>query len=333
MASAGVPAALAGASELAPVAVLGGDEREHHIATALARGGRAVRTFGGAVLDPHARYRRCRSAREAVTGASWVLCPYPGLGLRDEVYAPASDIPVRLDRALLAASDARHGGLVLGRATETVRAACSDLGIAIHETKADSGLAVQTASAVSEAVLAVLIESTDRLLAEHMIVVLGFGSTGFAITRLLLAVRCEVVVAARSRRDRERARQLGARPVSYDERMAMIETADIVINTVPDVEAVPFSVTATRTTARIFDIASPPGGMDHQALIGAGLDVNWVRGLGGLRAPVSMAEAQLDFIAELMSGEAQPAEAPGPSPHVGDGHRVEALQSREEHVQ
>lgn len=285
------------------VAVLGGDEREHHIANALGETEFDVRTFGGAVLDPHARYRRARTAREAVNGADWVLCPYPGLTVNDEVYSPAGDVPIRLDRDLLGASAAQRGGLVLGRASEEVRALCGDLGIAVHETKADSGLVVKTATAVSEALVAVLVESTYRLLREHLFVVLGFGSTGLAITQLLLAMRCEVVVAARSRRDRERARQLGARPVAYVDRTGVMETADIVINTVPAADAVPLSVAASRITARIFDIASPPGGMDHQALVGAGLDVNWVRGLGGLRAPVSMAEAQLEFFQDLLADD------------------------------
>ncbi len=287
------------------VAVLGGDEREHHIANALGETDFDVRTFGGAVLDPHVSYGRSRTAREAVAGAEWVLCPYPGLAVNDEIYCPAGDIPIRLDRELLGASAAQRGGLVLGRASEAVRALCSDLGIALHETKADSGLVVKTATAVSEALIGVLVESTYRLLREHLFVVLGFGSTGLAITQLLLAMRCEVVVAARSRRDRERARQLGARPVPYAERIAVMETADIVINTVPSDDAVPWSAASSRITARIFDIASPPGGMDHQALIGAGLDVNWVRGLGGLRSPVSMAEAQLEFFQELLTRQTE----------------------------
>lgn len=313
------------------VAVLGGDEREHHIATALAESGRSVRTFGGAITDPQAPYRRSRSAREAVDGATWLLCPYPGLGVRDEIFAPGLDLPLRLDRSLLAESGARKGGLVLGRATESVRRVCDDLGIAIHETKGDSGLAVQTASAVAEAVLAVLIESTDRLLAEHLYLVVGFGSTGFAIAQTLLAMRCEVVVAARSRQDRERARQLGARPVHYDERLGLLETVDVVVNTVPDRDAVPPAAIETRTTARILDIASPPGGMDHQRLIGAGLDVTWVRGLGGLRAPVSMAEAQLELIEELFADEPD-LTASSADQHDNDGDRPVGAQ-RKEHEQ
>lgn len=283
------------------IAVLGGDEREHHIASALGDSGFDVRAYAGSVIDPHSRYRRARTAREAVSEVDWVLCPYPGLTVNDEIYSPAGDVPVRLNRDLLGAAAAQHGGLVLGRASEGVRALCGDLGIAVHETKADSGLVVKTATAVSEALIGVLVESTYRLLREHLFVVLGFGSTGLAITQLLLALRCEVVVAARSRRDRERARQLGAHPVAYAERIEVMETADIVINTVPAFDAVPVSVATSRITARIFDIASPPGGMDHQALIGAGLDVNWVRGLGGLRAPVSMAEAQLEFFQDLIA--------------------------------
>lgn len=291
------------------IAVLGGDEREHHIAQMLTQWGATVRTFAGTQLDPLSGYDRARTARSAVEGAQWVICPYPGMAGRDELYAPAADAPLRLTRDLLARSSAVDGGLILGRATPTIRAVCEDLGIAIHETKTDSGLAVQTASAVSEALLATLIENTDRLLREHLFLVIGLGSTGFAITQMLLALRCEVVVAARSKRDRERARQLGAQPIEYADRIAFMESSDIVINTVPDREAVPLEVGASRTTARIYDIASPPGGMDHQALVGLGLDVSWVRGLGGLRAPVSMAEAQLSFIEKLIT-ESDPEVGP-----------------------
>ncbi|MBU8816576.1 dipicolinate synthase subunit DpsA [Mycolicibacterium goodii] len=295
------------------VAVLGGDEREHHIASSLAETGCDVRTFGGVVVDPRASYRRARTARDAVSDAEWLLCPYPGLGVHDEIYAPASQVPIRLNRELLGASEAHRGGLVMGRAGQAVRDCCDDLGITIHETKADPGLAVQTATAVSEALISLLVESTDRVLREHLFLVMGFGATGFAITQLLLSMRCEVIVAARSKRDRARARQLGARPVAYRNRVGVMETADVVVNTVPSVDSVPLSVTTSRVTARIFDIASPPGGMDHQALVGAGLDVNWVRGLGGLRAPVSLAEALLEFVRDLVADTTENDQTPTPS--------------------
>lgn len=312
------------------IAVLGGDEREHHIATALAQWGARVRVHGGAVMDPHAAYDRAKSARSAVAGADWVLCPYPGLADGSAIYAPAAGIPIRLDREVLAASAAQHGGLILGRANDAVRALCEDLDIDVFESKADSGLAVRTASAVSEALLALLIESTDRLLHEHLVVVVGFGSTGFAITQLLLALRCDVVVAARSKQDRERARQLGAVPIEYAERTTVMETSDLIINTVPHSEAVPLELGTSRTTARIFDIASPPGGMDHRALVGLGFDVNWMRGLGGLRAPVSMADAQLTYIQGLIGSgwAAGPARIPAVGSQLTiapdqESHRIE----------
>lgn len=284
------------------IAVIGGDEREHFIATSLAVAGHPVRVFAGARSDSGADYERVRSVEAAARDAAWLICPYPGLGPRDEIYAPASPVPIHLDRDLLARSSVRSGGLILGRASATVRHICDDLGIAVHEAKADSALAVQTASAVSEALLPILVESTGRLLREHLFVVLGFGSTGFAITQMLLGLKCEVIVAARSKRDRERARQLGARPVDFDERISVMEAADIVINTVPDPISVPVETGESRTTAKFIDIASPPGGMDHQALLGMGLDVSWSRALAGLRAPTSMAEAELDFIEGVIAG-------------------------------
>lgn len=90
----------------------------------------------------------------------------------------------------------------------------------------------------------------------------------------------------------------------------------------PHADAVPRDIATNRTTARIFDIASPPGGMDHQALVGAGLEVQWVRGLGGLRAPASMAEAQLDFVHDLLdtSGTTDRQVDPAPAETTGTAH-------------
>lgn len=299
----------------APIAVIGGDEREHFIATSLAIAGHPVKVFAGARVDAHAEYQRAHSLEAAVKDAVWLICPYPGLGPRDEIYAPASAVPIRLDRELLGTSRVRSGGVILGRASPALRHVCDDLGIAVHEAKADSALAVQTATAVSEALLPVLVESSDRLLREHLFVVLGFGSTGFAITQMLLGLKCEVIVAARSKRDRERARQLGARPVDFEDRVEVMEGADIVINTVPDPVSVPIETGASRTTAKFLDIASPPGGMDHQALLGMGLDVSWLRALGGLRAPTSMAEAELGFIESVIGADPEPTPATaGPDP-------------------
>ncbi len=67
----------------------------------------------------------------------------------------------------------------------------------------------------------------------------GYGVTGAVILDYLVAARCAPVVTTRQPKALERARQCGATPVAYAERVAAMGDADIVVNTVPSTDAVP----------------------------------------------------------------------------------------------
>lgn len=289
------------------VAVLGGDEREHRVCALLVEQGYDVSSFGSGPTDQPPTYRLSRDLHSAVSGASWIICPSPGLGDGDAVFAPAHHGVIRLSSAVLSEASLSKGGLILGRTTDTLNAKALDLGFQIFEMKEDLGLAVSNATAVGEAVLASLIENTKKILREYEFLVIGFGATGFAITHALLAMHCPVTVAARSNRDRERARQIGAKVVDYSHRRDAFEWTDIVINTVPDTRAVPTSIIEDLPGGRVLDIASPPGGMDHEYLLAQDYDARWMRALAGMRAPISCANSQFQFIESAMNDNVKPA--------------------------
>jgi len=291
------------------IAVLGGDRRELHIAELLREEGHDVALFSSASTDGSS-LPNAASPGDAVRGAQWIVCPSPGLGDGDVVYSPGSTDRVVLDRSLLSGSDAANGGLVLGRATPTVAAAAARLDIAVFEMKDDRSLAISNGTSVAEAVIELLVGMTDRLLREHRFLVVGYGATGAPITDYLLDACCPVTVACRSAAQRARAEQRGASSVAYDVRADAMTGADIVINTVPDVEAVPSEMLSTLVGARIIDIASPPGGMDHDRATEIGLDLTWARGLAGRRAPLSVGEAQLAFLKSAMAHRSPSATAP-----------------------
>lgn len=284
--------------EACRIAVLGGDRREAHIAELLRAEGHEVARFPG---DGEATsYRVASSPADAVDGVQWIVCPSPGLGPGDVVYAPGCEVDIVLDRTLLERADAANGGLVLGASTPTLQIVTDALGIAVHEMKGERALAISNGTSVAEAVVALLVGMTDRLLREHRVVVIGYGATGAPITDYLLAACCHVVVACRSSAQRARAEQRGAATVAYEDRVGAILDADIVVNTVPDVEAVPSSCFGDLDRVRIVDIASPPGGLDHDAAPAAGVDVTWARGLAGKRAPLSVGETQFEFVKAAM---------------------------------
>lgn len=297
------------------VAILGGDRRELRIARRLLDLGHKVAVFG-VVGDPELPVERATSPIDAVRGATWIVCPSPGLGDGDLVYAPASSEPIVLDETLLLASSAADGGLVLGRSTPTVAQAAQLAGVGLYEMKDDRSLAISNATSVAEAVLRLLIEQTERVLPEHRILVLGYGATGSALADDLLGIACQVSVAARRRDSQERIRQRGARPVDFAARNDEFEAADIVVNTVPSTDSLPTASFSTLNGSLIVDIASPPGGLDHAAAADAGLNVIWARGLAGARGPVSVGDAQFRFIKSAMDQHAPPDRSDGAA-HAG----------------
>ena len=295
------------------VAVLGGDAREIYIAEQLLAKGYQVAVFGAAASHA-SRLAPAVSPEAAVAGTNWIICPSPGLGDGDRVYAPDCSVPITLNADLFTASDAATGGLILGRATPAVTSAAKTAGVAVFEMKDDRALAVSNATSVAEALVALLVGKTRRVLPAHRLLVIGYGATGAAFTDALLGLACAVRVTARRGEHLERARQRGAQPVDYAARVQALAESDIVVNTVPSPDAIPPSAFPQLRDAIVVDIASPPGGIDHAAAGVSGIDLTWARGLAGARAPLSAGDAQLRFITDAIRGSDPGRDTAGASP-------------------
>lgn len=281
------------------VAVLGGDGREVHVAQRLARDGHDAVCYGQVAIASNG-VRVATSLADAVRGTEWLVLPSPGLN-GDLIYAPDAPGPIVLDRALLEQSAARQGGVGMGRSTPKFDEIAGGMSIQIFQLKDDPGLATRLSTGVAEGVMRLLIELTQRILREHRFLVVGYGVTGAVIVDYLVAAHCTPQVAARHPRWLERARQCGAIPVAYDDRVKAMEAADIIINTVPATSAIPSEAFAQLRERIVVDIASPPGGLDHDAARSAGVHVHWPRGLAGGRAPLTAGDAQYAFIANAIA--------------------------------
>lgn len=278
--------------------VLGGDARELRVAERLIEIGYEVRIFGLEKL-PNPPVPYSSSSHEAVRGAHWIIAPGPGIN-GDAIYAPfAAQTPILLDEALLAASNIIEGGLILGRSSNTVREVQKKMGFKVIESKDERYMAIANSTTVAEGLIQLLIEKTNRTLREYRYAVLGYGATGTAFTDVLLAMKCEVDVVTRSKLGQERAKQLGASAHAWEDRLEVMANKEIVINTVPDAGTIPASYYDRLKNCMIFDIASPPGGMNHDEIANSGLNVVWARGLGN-RAPMSTGDTRFNFIEEVL---------------------------------
>lgn len=292
------------------IAVLGGDAREVIMADLLSRDGFDVSTYGLGpaacqALGPEERLAgvaklEASSVLEAVGGRQWLLCPAPGLGEGDVVYAPYARSPISLNESLLRASAVNKGGIVLGRASSSLLALAQAVPTTVYQSKNDEALRVRVATSAAEGLLALLVGRTDQVLRDQRVLVLGYGATGSAVADRLVLLGASVTVAARREESLARAEQHGALTVPFDGRAAAMADATVIVNTVPSTSSMPLAVLKELDGCLVIDIASPPGGTDHPAAQAAGCPVTWIRGVAGERAPRTAGELQYRFVRRVI---------------------------------
>jgi dipicolinate synthase subunit A len=135
--------------------------------------------------------------------------------------------------------------------------------------------------------------------------VLGYGATGSAICDILATVGCEVTSASRDAAHRAISRRRGATPVPFADWPGALDGIDVLVNTVPARLVLSDQVMSSLAGITVVDISSPPSGLDHAALGAAGIKVIWARGLGGSRAPVTVGDAQFEYVCRAMASKVE----------------------------
>lgn len=287
------------------IAVVGGDDRERYLACRLAAAGYQVRVYGGiggrsGHTTEGPQPVRARGFASAVRDAEWLVFPTPGINDEGALYAPFHDGSILVREVLRSAKEAHRGGVVLGRATDEVQEIATELGFEVHEVATAESVRLRLAASAAEGVIGVLLDRTDRILAECTVLVVGTGRVAGAVARLLRAWQVPTVVAGRDGVAlRSLAGELGVRTVPYGGRVGALAGVHVVVNTVPSQDALSDRLLSKCRGKVVVDIASPPGGRDHTVPPPEGVDVYWARGLAGSRAPATAGDALFDLVVSL----------------------------------
>lgn len=284
------------------VAVIGGDAREFEIIRLMRAEGMEVRATGLPVGGEAALGRdQERSVSEATDGARAVLCPIPGLGMDDSIYAPKWPERIHVRPADLARC-APPAVVVMGTASPTFREMVVRAGLALREYEQDDELMILRSRAIAEGAIKVAIENTDVTLHRTRSLLLGFGRVSVTLCEVLLALGAEVTVAARNPVQLARAWEMGAEPLPLSELPQAIGSARIIWNTIPVRVLGETLLAKTAPDAVIIDLSAPPGGVDHEKARALGRSVVWARGLGS-RAPVTVGQSQWKGIRRILVEE------------------------------
>lgn len=259
------------------VAVLGGGKREIEIIRGFQAAGAAVRTFGTIGSEDHDSLA-APSLAAALDGATVIVGPMPGVAVDGSLFAPHADAPIRIDEGSLAAAP-RGAVFFSGRSTPAMKAAGEVHGVRFHDIGEDDYVQVQHAIPTAEAAIALAITETDETLNSSQVLVVGYGRIGQVLAHYLRGFGAVVTVAARRPEVRARAVAMGHRAIdtaAEDLRRAIAE-ADIVYATAPANVLDRSVLERTKPEALVIDLASPPGGLDHDAGKELGLRILWAR--------------------------------------------------------
>jgi len=238
------------AEKIEKIAVLGGDNRQIHLARYLQNAGKDV--YCHALLEAaNHGLKTPYSLVESLRNCTHLVLPIPVS--RDDCHlsTPLWEIPVPLDEivALLPSAVQIYGGMFSGEFAEILRMS----GHTVYDYANDAALLEQNAIATAEAALALLITHSPSLLRGSNVAIFGSGRIARHLAELVTAVGAQVTLLSRN---------IPPWVDSIHAYMPLREAdfalahADMVVNTIPAVVIDKAAQAQLRSGALFIDLAS-----------------------------------------------------------------------------
>lgn len=272
--------------------VLGGDQRQAHLARLLSLDGHTVYTYA---LTPDAPAHPVLSEIER---ADCVVFPLPICSTPGVLFAPLSG-----EHHLLAPildSLVPNQLLCGGRIDVDTRSRFARLSLTIHDYFTREELTVANAIPTAEGALQIAMEELPITIHGARVVIIGFGRVGKITAHRFAALGAKVTVAARSQTQQVWAQVLGMEAQSLSHLPRLLADADLVVNTVPAPVLGPAELTALHSDALVIDLASAPGGVDMVAAARTQIQVIHALSLPGKVAPVTTGTYLRDTVYHLL---------------------------------
>ena len=276
--------------------VIGGDQRQVHLAELLYREGHTVHIYAleQAVDD-------CEEEPSQAHRADCVILPLPVTGNGSLLNTPLSDRP----HPLAAILDALRPGQVIcaGMVDPNTAALAAKRGLVLHDYFAREELAVANAVPTVEGAIQIAMEELPITLHGARVLVIGCGRIGRLLAHRLKGLGARVSLSARKCADLAWAEAHDFCVEHTDELDGWLCPYDLVINTVPARVLDAQRLSELKEGCLVIDLASKPGGVDFEAARQLKVKVIHALSLPGRVAPVTAARAVWVTICNILREE------------------------------
>ena len=176
-------------------------------------------------------------------------------------------------------------------------------GVALYDYYKSEVLTILNSVSTAEGVIYELIGNSKINLQGSKSLVTGYGKASSAICKLLHSLGSEVVVSARSERDRIVAAAHNCKAIPLYDINENSDDLDFVINTVPALVIDEKVICRLKKDCFILDVASAPYGTDFEAAEKYGITAKKAPSLPGRISPRSAGEAIAKTILGIEKGE------------------------------
>ncbi len=289
------------------LALIGGDLRQMVTAKTLAAEGYEVAVYA---MDTYAgdwgSVTRAADLASAVGGADLVILPLPVTQDEERLHCPLTRHTVLLTDVFETLNPGQR--VVGGKVSAQVHALAERHGMTVTDYLEREELAVANAVPTAEGALAIAMAEVPYTIHSARCLILGYGRVAKALAKILSAVGAIVTVAARKPEDLAWIDAGGQTPLPFSALThgdAPLDY-DIVFNTVPEQIVGADLLSRLPSDVLLLDLASAPGGFDHDWAKEHGYHVIWALSLPGKTAPVTAGRIICDSIRYMLNEEVSP---------------------------
>jgi dipicolinate synthase subunit A len=244
------------------------------------------------------------SLAEAIRGTDMIICPVPGVGADESLWAPHTDTPLRFTHEALKQT-ASGCVMFFGRVPPGIGRMAGDLGIAAIGHGDDEEEALMHAVPTAEGAVRHAIDRSDVTLLDSKCVCTGFGRVGQSMAFVLRGMGARVTLCVRNARQRARAWGFAYTIRPLDSLVEEVRDADFIFQSAPGQDGYILTrdvLAQANPDVVIIELSSPPSGTDLEACAAIGLNALWARGQAG-SAPKTTGFNEWQVICRLYAEE------------------------------
>lgn len=279
-------------------AIIAGDLRNLKLAGLIKEDGNNVDVFGFDNAKIESSFEMSNDLHKIIEKNDVIVAPLPCSNDDETIYAPFSALRIYINDIFRMMN--KRQLFIAGRISEKIAHLAEVYKVYHIDILKREDMAVLNAIPTAEGAIQIAMEELPVTLHSSNVLILGFGRIGKILAKMLHGIGANVYVEARKYSDIAWIKSYGYKPVFINELEMHVSNMDIIFNTVPAVILDDKLLKKIDNECLVIDLASIPGGIDHEKAKSMGLKVIWALSLPGKVAPVTAAGFIKDTIYNVL---------------------------------